>query len=230
VGTHPSFIIPLSDSGIDILPLLITTKSLKELITESGIKRTQLFVKLKQAKRISLVRKNAGGYMLNDKIWNKAMEFFKELKKYEETTDIRVPGNAVIHHKNNKEIIFSSKENLDATLTAFSAYERFGIKLLTPRDYYYLPKKTLNLKDVFLHSLWVVEKEMNVYDLILVALFYAKYKKKLSRLNHDIISNIEKVFEGARISGYPTLAEIQDRADVYDIKIRRPKQVVRRDR
>ncbi|MEK6903826.1 MAG: hypothetical protein AABW64_04230, partial [Nanoarchaeota archaeon] len=82
-----------------------------------------------------------------------------------------------------------------------------------------LPKKKLTKQEVFLHSLYRVEKEGDARDIILIALFYLKHKKELAKIKHDIINNIKNVLNGERINYYPRLAEIKDRADVYDIKI-----------
>jgi len=219
LGEFPSIIGPLSNSGLDVLNCLFDAKKIKEIIFESGIKRTQVFKKIKQARAISLVRKINNRYQLNEKLWGKAIDFLKELQKYNETNDVRVPGNSTIFFKNKKEILFSNKETVKATLTAFSVYKDYGIKIFSPKNYYYLPNKKLSLKEVFIHSLKITEKEMEISNLILLSLFYAKYHQKLSRTKHFIIEYIDLVFEGKLIPGYPTLTEIKDRAEIYDIKI-----------
>ncbi len=219
LGEFPSIIEPLSDSGTDILKCLFDAKTIKEIMMESGIKRTQVFKKIKQARAISLVKKIDNHYKLNEKLWSKAIDFLKELKKYEETNDPRVPGSSTIYFKTDDEIVFSSKETINATRTAFSLYGDYGIKIFSPRNYYYLPDKKLSMKEVFMHSIYITEKEMNIQDLILLSLFYAKYKKELSRMKHAIVEKINMIFEGKRIPGYPTLEELKERAEVYDIEL-----------
>ncbi len=219
LGEFPSIIEPMSDSGVDILMCLFEAKTIQEIISESGIKRTQVFNKIKQARAISLVKNVDDHYKLNERLWSKAIEFLKELKKYNETNDRRVPGNSTIYFKNNKEIVFSSKEKIDAIFTAFSSYKDYGIKIFPSKNYYYLPIKKLSIKEVFMHSLYITEKGMEIHDLILLALFYAKHKKELAKIKHPIPDNIDKIFEGKRVPGYPTLEELKDRAEVYDIKL-----------
>ena len=80
-------------------------------------------------------------------------------------------------------------------------------------------KKKLTKRDVFRHSLYITEKYLEFKQIIMLALFYAKYKKYLSGIKHKIIENINKILKGQHISGYPTLEEIKDRADVYDIRL-----------
>ena len=81
LGEFPSIIEPLSDSGSDILKCLFEAKTIQEIMAESGIKRTQVFKKIKQARAISLVKNVDDHYKLNEKIWGKAIDFLKEFKK-----------------------------------------------------------------------------------------------------------------------------------------------------
>ena len=60
------------------------------------------------------------------------IDFLEELKKYEDTTDERIPVSSIIYYKKDEEIVFSNKEELDAAKTAFSAYEEYGISISEP--------------------------------------------------------------------------------------------------
>jgi len=83
-----------------------------QIMKETGMKRSTIFYKLKESARNSFINTSEGKYFLNDKIWPKVKDFLIELKKYEESADIRVPPGAVIHYKNEKEIVFP-KETQD---------------------------------------------------------------------------------------------------------------------
>lgn len=219
LGESPGLISVLADSGLELLTCLFEPKSVSEIMLESKIGRTRLFKKIKQARMISLVGRQNKKYELNEKLWGKAIDFLKELKKHEEITDPRVAANSIIYYKNEEEILFSSREELNAVLTAFSAYARYGIKILSYRRYYYLPNKKLGKKEVFKHSLYVTEKEPDTRHIIFVALFYIKFKKELRSMKHKILNNINKVLQGQRLPEYPSLNEIKERAEVYDIKL-----------
>ncbi len=219
LSEFPSLTQILSGSGIELLTILIEPKDISEIIKDSSIKKAQIFKKIKQARSISLVKKIGKKYVVNESLWLNVMDFLKELKKYEETTDPRIPANSIIYYKNDEEIVFSTREKINAAFTAFSAYEKFGIKVFTNKNYYYLPTKTLTKKEVFIHSLYIAEREFEPRHIIFIALFYAKYKKEFSIVKNYILDNINKIFSGHNISRYPTLEEIKDRADVYDIKI-----------
>ncbi len=210
----PSLIEPFSDSGMLILSQLTKPKSWQELKNGLKISRTQIFKKIGQAKAISLLKKEKRKYVLNDEIWGKAVNFLRELNAYEENVDSRVPLTSTIYYKTEKEIVFSSPEELDAALTAFSAYERYDIKLISPIKYYFLPKKKLSKKEVFIHSLYVAEKEKEARNLIYSAVFYLKHKKTLKTVKHYLVEEIKLMLEGQQIPGYPSLKEIREKAEV----------------
>ncbi|MCK5025153.1 MAG: hypothetical protein KAS15_01080 [Nanoarchaeota archaeon] len=209
----------LSDSGIPIFIAFLKPMTIEEVSAETGFKKTMIYIKLQKAKKRSMIRKTGSTFKINAKMWLKLIDFLEELKKYEETIDARIPASSIIYYKNNKEIVFSSKEETNAVKTAFSAYQKYGIEILTITDYYYLPKKSLTKENVFFHSLYVTEKTQEIRHIIFVALFYLKFKKEFSRIRHPIIEKIGRVLVGEKIAMFPSLAEIKDRAEVYGINV-----------
>ena len=216
---YPSLISPLSNSGINIFASILEPKTIKEIIQKTGLKKGIIYKKFRIVKNISLVTKKNNKYALNEKIWPKLKDFFLELNKYEEIIDKRIPASSIIYFKNEKEIIFSNKEELNAALTAFSKYNQYNLKLLLPVYYYYLPNKELTKKEIFQHSLYIAEKEKSIRNLIYVALFYIKFKKELSKIKHEIVTNINIILKGKNISNYPSLKEIKEKAEIYDIRL-----------
>ncbi|MDD4877410.1 MAG: hypothetical protein PHO02_00045 [Candidatus Nanoarchaeia archaeon] len=219
ISENPKIISLLSDSGIPILILLLTPKSTAEIASETGLKKSIIYRKLKQALNISAVRKENKKYAVNDKVWLKLKELLFAINQKEETIDSRVPLGSIIYFKNKKEIVFSNKAKIGASFTAFSRYADYGIKLLLPINFYYLPKKKLSLKEIFLHSLWVANKIKDARHIIYIALLYISHKKQLSAINHPVLDNIKIIFKGAKIEEYPSLDEIKEKAEIYDIKI-----------
>ena len=209
---------PLSGTGLCVYTALLQPKKLSELIRETGLHKTTILKKIRQGKKMSLLLTENKRYRINEKIWPDAKETLEEIKKYEQSIDARIPVNSTIYHKNSKELVFSNKQEQNAEKTAFSAYEKYGIKLLLTTNYYCLPKRMLTLKQVFQHSLFVAEKEPDTRHLLFVSLFYLKHKKELSAIKHPILENIGKVLSGQKVTGYPTLAEIKDKMGVYSIK------------
>src|SRR3989338_10219 len=184
---------PLSGTGLQIYLAILEPKTIKEVEKETGLHKTTILKKINQGRKMSLLLIENKKYRINEKVWPDAKECFIELKKYEDSIDSRIPVNSVIYYKNMKEIVFSNKEYIDAEKTAFSAYEQFGIKLLLITNYYYLPHRKLSKVNVFIHSLKVIEKSHDLRDLIFAALFLAKYKKELAKIDHPLVQKLKKV-------------------------------------
>ncbi len=218
LADFPNLAPVLSDSGIPIFTALLNPLTIEEISKETGFKKTIIYNKIQEANKRSIIKKIKSAFKLNKKIWAKLIDLLIELKKYELLTDERIPASSTIYYKKDKEIVFSSKEETDAVKTAFSAYEKYGIKILTVKNYYYLPKKELTKKDILKHSLYIIEKEKGIRNIIFVALFYAKYKKEL-KIKHKILKNIDTILAKGKIKGYPSYQEIKDRSEVYKIKV-----------
>ncbi|MCK5031430.1 MAG: hypothetical protein KAR64_08185 [Thermoplasmatales archaeon] len=217
---HPNMVNLLSGSGIPLLIELLHPKTVEEIESETEFKKSIIYKKIKQAINISaVIPKQKHKYVINEKIWKDLKDFLVEYKKHEETTDSRIPANSNIYYKNKGEIVFSNNADLDATLTGFSAYEKHGIKLLLTTNYYYLPKKTLTIQDILKHSLYITQKDKNIRNLTFICLFFLKNKNDLLSIKHLILNKIKQILKGKNIQGYPTLEEIKEKADVYDIRI-----------
>ncbi|HII30112.1 TPA: TrmB family transcriptional regulator [Candidatus Woesearchaeota archaeon] len=220
LSRQSSFIEDISGCGLKLyLYILETPRSIEEITKNTGIKPSTFFYKLKTARKRSLIKTIENKYVFNSKFWTGLNEFFIELKKYENAFDKRIPPGSVIYHKTDEGIVFSTKAEYDATPTGFSAYENYGIKIYLIDNNYYLPKKKLSKKEVFIHSLYRCERDKSIQNLIILTLFYVKHKRELSKIHHEILDNINKVLKGNKVEGYPSLSEIKDRAEVYDIKL-----------
>lgn len=217
---HPNMVNLLSGSGIPLLIELLHPKTVEEVESKTEFKKSIIYKKIKQAINISaVIPKEKHKYVINEKIWKDLKDFLVEYKKHEETTDSRIPANSNIYYKNKEEIVFSNNADLDATLTGFSAYEKHGIKLRLTTNYYYLPKKTLTIQDILKHSLYITQKDKNIRNLTFICLFFLKNKNDLILIKHPILNKIKQILKGKNIQGYPTLEEIKEKAEVYDIRI-----------
>ncbi len=217
---HPHLTSILSDAGLQICIALLTPKTVIDVVHETGFKKSTVYNKIKQGIQISaIVQKDNNTYLLNEKLWDDLRDCLTEIKKFEQTTDPRIPANSTLYYKNPKEIVFSNTAEINATLTGFSAYKNYNIALLLPTHYYYLPNKTLSKRDVFLHSLYITEKEENIRHLTYIALFYIKYSDEVRQIQHRFLENIKHILNGKTIKGYPTLKDIKEKAEVYDIRL-----------
>jgi predicted transcriptional regulator len=209
--------IPLSGIGFNIFRLIVEPKTILQIQKETGFHKTTIYKKIRQARKMSFIIYEDKKYRLNEVIWHDAKEFFIEFNKYDKTIDKRIPVSSVIYYKDENEIIFSNTDKIDAELTAFSAYSDYGIKIYTIINFYYLPRKELSKKEIFLHSLKIIEKKIDIQNIILLSLFYLKFKNELKDINHIILDNIKKIIKGEVIKGYPKLNEIKDRAEIYNL-------------
>lgn len=216
---YPNLIELFSDSGLKILMSILKPKSISQIMRETNLKRSTIYKKIRVGQNISAITMdNNHKFTINEKIWPNLKEYLEENRKREEKIDSRIPVNSVIYHKNENEILFSNKSELKATLTAFSKYEQYGIKLLLPTYFYYLPNRELSKEKILLHSLYIVNKEKDYRYLTYTALFYIKFKNEFPKIKHSLLKKIESILKGKKIEGYPTIEEIRERGILYDIR------------
>ena len=218
LSKRPNLMPVLEGPGMPIFTAMLKSSTIEEISKETGYKKTAIYKRLQEARKRSLVRKKINAFEINDKMWLGLKEALEDIRKSELKTDCRIPASSIIYYKKGDEIVFSSQEELGAAKTAFSVYKDYGIDLLTITHFYYLPKKKLTKEVILKHSLYILEKDMDIRYLIFIALFYAKYKKEL-KIKHHILMNINAVLAHKEIKGYPRYQEIKDRAEVYNIKV-----------
>jgi hypothetical protein len=217
LSKHPHIIDALSDSAIPILSSMLQPRTIEDIMTLTGYKRSVVFSRLSQARKRSIIIKSEG-YALNHALWQDLIKFIEALNEYELNVDSRIPVGSIIYNKTDRQIVFSTKHDIEAAKTAFSAYEEYGIKVHAIRNYFRLPNKKLSRKDILLHSLYVAEKEHDTRHIILIALFYLKTGKSFG-IKHPIIMNIKIILKGGAVKGYPSYDEIMERAELYGIGV-----------
>lgn len=215
ISTYPNLIPLLSSSGLPILASLLTPKTTVEVAQETGFQKSAIYRKIREAKKAGVLRQEGTRYVANSALWPELTALLQELKTVEETVDPRLPPDARIYHKTRQEIVFSTAQPVTATKTAFSAYAKYGIKLLLPRDYYVLPSGKLTRKDIFRHSLFAAQYEKTIYNLLYLAVFFGKFRKSLSKINYPLLEQLKEVLDGKAIPGFPSPQEIQEKMEVY---------------
>lgn len=209
----------LSYGRADLLDKLdLSAKSVEVLSQETGIPQKTVYYYLKYLLHLGIVRKIRNGkrglYSFNSIFWGELKDFVTSLQEYQETQ--LLPREALLIKSYRDSILFKSISKLDATPTSFSAYGQYGIELALRDNYYILPKRELSIADVFLHSLDCAE---DLAHRLFCILFYLKNKDKLERIKHPMMKDIEAILQDGRVKGYPTLDDIKDRAEVYDIEL-----------
>ena len=193
-------------------------RSLEALALETGIPGDTLYGYLKGFLWVGIVSRSrqskAHLFSFNYIVWPELKDFVTSLQEYQVLR--LVPREALLIKSYGTSVLFKSLRPQDATFTSFSAYEDYGI-LLGLRDYYYtLPKKELSIQEIFIHSL---DSAWESFQKLFCVLFYLKNKDKLMAIDHPMMKDLKAVLQGERIRGYPTLEDIEDRTDLYDIKL-----------
>ena len=193
-------------------------RSLEALAAETGIPGDTLYGYLKDLLWVGIVSRTRHGkaylFSFNFIFWPELKDYVTSLLEYQVLR--LVPREALLIKSYKTSVLFKSLRPQDATFSSFSAYEDYGI-LLGLRDYYYtLPKRELSIQEVFIHSL---DSAGELQQKLFCVLFYLKNRDKLEAVDHPMMKDLKAVLQGERIRGYPTLVDIEDRTDLYDIKL-----------
>lgn len=195
-----------------------TPKSLETLALETGIPGDTLYGYLKGFLWVGVVSRSKHGkaylFSFNYTFWPELKEFVTSFQDYQVLR--LVPRSALLIKSYENSVLFKSLRPQDATFTSFSAYEDYGIELML-RDYYYtLPKRELSIQEVFIHSL---DSAGELQQKLFCVLFYLKNRDKLEKIDHPMMKDLKALLQGEKIKDYPTLEDIEDRTDLYDIKL-----------
>jgi hypothetical protein len=202
-------------------------KSLEDLAAETGIPSDTLYGYLKGFLWVGVVSRTRHGkaylYPFNFKLWPRLKDFVTSLQEYQvlrlvprEALLIKSYKDSVLFKSYKDSVLFKSLRPQDATFTSFSAYEDYGIELLLRDNYYTLPKRELSIQEIFIHSL---DSAWELSEKLFCVLFYLKNRDKLEAIDHPMMANIKAMLQGEIIKGYPTQEDIEDRTDLYDIKL-----------
>ncbi len=195
-----------------------TPRSLEALAMETGIPGDTLYGYLNGFLWVGIVSRSRQGkaylFSFNYIVWPELKDFVTSLQEYQVLR--LVPRSALLIKSYGTSVLFKSIRPQDATLTSFSAYEDYGI-LLGLRDYYYtLPRRELSIQEIFIHSL---DSAWESFQKLFCVLFYLKNRDKLEAIDHPMMKDLKAVLQGEKIRGYPTMEDIEDRTDLYDIKL-----------
>jgi hypothetical protein len=209
----------LSLRRVDLLAELDRTpRSLEALAMETGIPSDTLYGYLKGFLWVGVVSRSRQGkaylFSFNYIVWPELKDFVTSLQEYQVLR--LVPREALLIKSYGTSVLFKSMRPQDATFSSFSAYEDYGIELFLRDNYYTLPKRELSIREVFIHSL---DSASELQQKLFCVLFYLKNRDKLQAIDHPMMKNLKAVLQGERIRDYPTLEDIEDRTDLYDIKL-----------
>jgi predicted transcriptional regulator len=126
-----------------------------------------------------LIEKTGRKYFLK----GEAKKLAEILSLEEETIDKK------IYWKLGEETLFTSDLPQEASLTAFSLFSSYDVRVFPETKYYFSPKKELSLEEIFVHSLVFSD---STSKWILSLIFFMKHRDKLSVIE---IERLVKKFE-----------------------------------
>ena len=225
----------LADSRMDVLLLLFDKKTSKRIQYLSGLSKPQVYKFLKTFLKYGVVIKEGKYYKLNGVLWPDLVKFLESYSKYHDVMAYEYLPTA-------SRVIYDSKKsknpkiNLNifevprdfkvdektATITAFSLFGKYGITLRLNYNYFCVPPQKLGIDDVFAHAALCSN---NVRKRLFTILFYLK-NKELLNIEYIVekyklrgyLNKISAILKGETLKDYPTLDEIKQRMELYDIK------------
>jgi len=163
---------------------LLGWKTTKDIAEQLGIALTtvQNNIGMLQDRGLLMVEKRR--YKFDRKAWPKVYSF---LYAYRTFSSLMID----VLWKFEDEILFevNEEQQIKGSLTGFSAYGQYGVKIRNVKYYCHLPEKKLGKEEIFIHSLLQIRDDTRSLDLAIV--FYIKNKldnKKLTKLAviHDL--------------------------------------------
>ncbi|MBN2127311.1 MAG: hypothetical protein JW703_02865, partial [Candidatus Diapherotrites archaeon] len=202
-----------SNAGLPVLLQLISSKTVLKVSELTGYDIQTIYKILQKAKEIGLIKVIDNKYVLNELNWFNAKDFFNSLFEQEMSFDSRIPKNSVIFFKSEKEIVFSNDELIDASFTAFSAFDKSKIKFFPLTNYFVLPKQTLSIQKIYEHAVKVIEKNRDYRLLLVLGVFVLKNNIK----SDEVSKNLFKVFAGEKIKDFPSAEDLREKAKEYGV-------------
>lgn len=219
----------LADSRMNVLLLLFDKKTSKSIQQLSGLSKLQIHRYLKNFLKYGVIIKESTHYKLNNVLWPDLVDFLESYSKYQDVLAYDLPTVARVIYESKSQNLKLFEVPMDlkvnekiATITAFSLFIKHGIPLRLNYNYFCVPPQKLDINDVFAHA---ALSSNNMRKKLFTILFYLKNKDLLNiRYIEEkyklrgYINKINAILKGTVIKEYPTLEEIKQRAEVYDIK------------
>ena len=171
----------LDKKSVKILTLLIELQTLTDIVVGSGLSERTVRHVLGRLIEMNVVKKLDSLYELTSEPTINV--FFRAIRSNLWGMDKRVN---IRWAKGLMRIVEVPRNvKIDGSLTAFSVFDKYGVPVEFPNDFYVAPKMPLSLEDIVIHSIILAD---DPYKMTLVAIFIAK--------NYDAL-DMEKLKEKA---------------------------------
>jgi hypothetical protein len=219
--------VALSGAGLDILAELRSPGTASSVSERLSMHRTCASKKISELAAIGMVAKSGRAYSINDAMWPFLRGMADSYADSESAEDPRAPPGSRIIYRCREYVLFEDMRDHDYPLTAFSRYGEFGISFYPGTRYYMSGGGGSSLEDVFAHSLRAISAGGSWRLRMMALILYAKHRGALSSVDHPVRAEMDAVLRGERVKGWVKLSEMQERADMYGVVLRRLENTVR---
>ena len=155
----------LTGTKEDILVALLPgPKTIAEL-QQQGFAKSTLYQHLNEIQETGAIAHTDGGYAISDDTLRSFLEARTRTTPFE--TEYRANGD---------RLVATSKDDVDGTPTAFSAFTRYGVDYHPVKTYVYQGDRSLALEDILIHAVTVAE---NKKQMAMAAVFYLTHRATL---------------------------------------------------
>ncbi len=216
----------LDKKSVKILTLLIEPQTLTDIVMGSGLSEKTVRRILGRLLEMGIVRRLNGFYELTSE--STINVFFRAIRSNLWSIDKRL--NVRWARGLIKLVEAPRNIEVNGSLTAFSVFDKYGVSVEFPNDFYVIPKMELSLEDIIIHSIILSD---DPYKMTLVAIFIAKNydvidmeKLKEKSVRYGVLDRLVKIdayihgAEPANMSLLP-FEEFENLAKVYNINIKK---------
>lgn len=155
----------LTGTKEDILIALLEGPRTIADLQKRGFAKSTLYQHLREIQEMGVISQTEDGYAISDDSLRSFLEARNRTTPFE--TEYRANGETLVE---------TSKDDVDGTPTAFSAFTRYGVDYHAAKNYAYRGEQPLNLEDVLIHAVTVAE---NKKQMAMAAVFYLTHRATL---------------------------------------------------
>ncbi len=147
-----------------LVALLAGSKTISEL-QQQGFAKSTLYQHLNEIQETGAVAHTDDGYTITDDTLRSFLEARTRTTPFE--TEYRANGD---------RLVATSRDDVDGTPTAFSAFTRYGVDYHPAKTYVYQDDRSIALEDILIHSVVVAETKN---QMAMAGVFYLTHRNTL---------------------------------------------------
>ena len=155
----------LTGTKEDILVALLPGPKTIAGLQKQGFAKSTLYQHLNEIQETGAIAHTDDGYAISDDTLRSFLEARTRTTPFE--TEYRANGD---------RLVATSKDDVDGTPTAFSAFTRYGVDYHPAKTYVYQGDRSLDLEDILIHAVTVAETKK---QMAMAAVFYLTHRATL---------------------------------------------------